>query len=72
MASRGTVGSAQWRAPSTLLFEPTPMMPVPAQFGLGFGDDHEMKYANFDEAVAAGTGIPFASRVGLDGRDDLV
>jgi hypothetical protein len=48
------------------------MMPVPAQVGREFGDDHEMKYADLDEAVAAGTGIPFASRVGLNGRDDLV
>ena len=48
------------------------MMPMSAQVGCVFGDDDEMKDAHLDEAVAARAGIPFPSRVGLHGRDDLV
>ena len=70
--SSDRTGSAERRAPSTLLFEPASMMPVSAQVGCVFGDDDEMKDAHLDEAVAARAGIPLPSRVGLHGRDDLV
>jgi hypothetical protein len=48
------------------------MMPVSAQVGGVFGDDDQVKGTRLNGAVAAGTGVALASRVGLDGCDDLV
>jgi hypothetical protein len=47
-------------------------MPVPSKIRSMFGDDDEMEDARLDEAVAPGTRITLARRIGLDGRDDLV
>lgn len=46
-------------------------MPVAAQIGGVVGDDHQVAEPRFDEALAAGAGIPLGGGVRLHQRDGL-